>query len=361
MQTSYISSQALTGAMRQSILTMQTQLAQAEKEQASGRLADVGVSLGSQTRQTVSLRAQQSQLQAITDSNSTVSTRLSTTVQAMTGIQQTAQNFLNNLTTDHSNSTSPGIIQQQATNSLQALIAGLNTSLGGQYIFAGVNTDVKPVSDYFSTPPSASKQAVDAAFQTAFGMPQSSANVANITPAQMQSFLSGAFAQLFQPGAAAAGPGPSSNWSDWSSASDKVVSNRISTSELVDTSVSANQPAMQQIAMAFTMVSDLGLQNMNPATQAVVLQSATAAAGVGVQGLTNLQSNVGMTQQRITYANDQMSVQMNIMTAQDGNLENVDPYQTATRVTNLTTQIETAYQLTAQIQNLSLAKLLSAG
>jgi flagellar hook-associated protein 3 FlgL len=358
MQTSYISSQSITGAMRQSILTMQTQLAQAEKEQATGRLADVGVSIGSQTRQTVSLRGQQSQLQAITDSNATVATRLSTTVQALTGIQETAQSFLNNLTSDHSNSTGPGVIQQQATNGLQALIAGLNTSLGGQYIFAGVNTDVKPVSDYFSNPPSASKQAVDAAFQTAFGMPQSSANVANITPAQMQSFLSGAFAQLFQPGAAA-GPGPSSNWSDWSSASDKVVSNRISTSELVDTSVSANQPAMQQIAMAFTMVSDLGLQNMNPATQAVVLQSAAATTGGAVQGLTNLQANVGMTQQRITYANDQMSLQMNIMAEQDGNLENVDPYQTATRVNNLTTQIETAYQLTSQIQNLSLAKFLS--
>jgi flagellar hook-associated protein 3 FlgL len=357
MQTTFISSQALTGAMRQSILTMQSQLAQAEKEQASGRHADMGVSLGAQTRQTVSLRGQQSQLQAITDSNAVVSTRISTTVQALTGIQQTAQSFLNNLTTDHANSTSPGIIQQQATNGLQALMAGLNTSLGGQYIFAGVNTDVKPITDYFSNPAPAGKQAVDAAFQAAFGMSQSSTNVANITPAQMQSFLSGPFAQLFQSGPPSAAP-PSNNWSDWSSASDKVVSNRISSSELIDTSVSANQPGMQQMVMAFIMVSDLGLQNMNPATQQVVLQSAAAAAGVGVQDLTNIQANLGTTQQRITYANDQMSLQMNILTGQDGNLENVDPYETATRVNNLTTQIETAYQLTSQLQNLSLTKFL---
>jgi flagellar hook-associated protein 3 FlgL len=177
----------------------------------------------------------------------------------------------------------------------------------------------------------------------------------------MQSFLSGPFAQLFQPGAAAAPPGPSSNWSDWSSASDKVISNRISTSELVDTSVSANQPGMQQLAMAFTAISDLGLQNMNQATRKVMLQASTAAAGVGVQDLTGIQANLGLTQQRISNANDQMSVQINILTTQDGNLENVDPYQTATRVNNLTTQIETAYQLTAQIQNLSLAKLLNGG
>jgi flagellar hook-associated protein 3 FlgL len=116
---------------------------------------------------------------------------------------------------------------------------------------------------------------------------------------------------------------------------------------------------MRQLAQAFTMVSDLGFQNMNSGTQKVVLQASTAAAGAGVQDLTAIQANMGMVQQRITDANNQMSLQMNILTQQDGNLENVDPYKTATLVNNLTTQIETAYQLTAQLQNLSLAKLLS--
>jgi flagellar hook-associated protein 3 FlgL len=174
----------------------------------------------------------------------------------------------------------------------------------------------------------------------------------------MQSFLSGPFAQLFQSGPAAAA-GPSSNWSDWSSASDKVISSRIAPLQLADTSVSANQPGMQKLAMAYTMISDLGIQNMNPATRQVVLQAATQAAGGGVQDLTDLQANIGTTQQRITRSNDQLSLQIDILTSQDGNLENVDPYVTATRVNNLTTQIETAYQLTAQLQNLSLAKYLS--
>ena len=358
MQTSFISTQAISSAMRQSILSMQSDLAQAQKEQASGRLADVGLSLGAQSGQTVSPRNQQSQLQTITDTNAVVSTRLSTTVQALTGIQQTARSFLNNLTTDQTGETSASVIQQQAQNGLQSLIAGLNTTLGGQYIFAGVNTDVKPISDYFATPASASKQAVDQAFQTAFGFSQTSSNVVNITPAQMQAFLSGPFAQLFQSGPASGTP-PSSNWSDWSSASDKPISSRISASELVDTSVSANQPGMQQLAMAYTMASDLGIQNMSQSTQQVVLQTAAAATGVSVQDLTNIQANIGTTQQRITNANNQMSVQMNILQTQDSNLENVDPYATATKITNLTTQIETAFQLTAQLQNMSLAKFLT--
>jgi flagellar hook-associated protein 3 FlgL len=55
-----------------------------------------------------------------------------------------------------------------------------------------------------------------------------------------------------------------------------------------------------------------------------------------------------------------MSSQMTILQAQIGNLDNVDQYQVATQVNALTTQIQTAYQLTAQLQQLSLAKYLPA-
>ncbi len=59
-----------------------------------------------------------------------------------------------------------------------------------------------------------------------------------------------------------------------------------------------------------------------------------------------------------TSANNQMSVQMNILTTQISNLESVDPYQASTQVTGLQTQIETAYSLTAQLQKLSLVNYI---
>lgn len=358
MRTSFISTSAMSLGLRQSITGLQADLAQAQKEVATGRLADVGLSLGAQSGQTISLRSEQARLQAITDTNGMVSTRLSTTVSALTGMQGTAQSFLNALTADAADTTSADIIQSQATDGLQSLISGLNTTLGGQYIFAGVNTDVKPVADYFANPSSPNKQAVDNAFQAAFGMAQTNPNVSTIGAAAMQSFLGNQFAALFQSGSPLASP-PSGNWTDWSSASDKVISSRISTSELVGTSVSANNGAFQKLAMAYTMVSDLGIQNMSSATRQVVLQAAANATGVSVQDLTNVQAGIGSTQQRIANANDLMSTQITILSGQDNALEGVDAYQASTRVTNLTTQIETAYSLTAQLKNLSLAKYLT--
>ncbi len=70
----------------------------------------------------------------------------------------------------------------------------------------------------------------------------------------MQSFLNNQFAPLFQ----------GANWtSDWSSASNTTISSQISESQTVTTSVSANQSAFQDLAQAYTMVANLGTQNLS--------------------------------------------------------------------------------------------------
>jgi flagellar hook-associated protein 3 FlgL len=78
----------------------------------------------------------------------------------------------------------------------------------------------------------------------------------------------------------------------------------------------------------------------------------------GLSSLTNLQASVGTVQNDITSANNQMSVEMNVLSTQIGNLENVNPFQAQTEVTNLQTQIETSYELTSQLSQLSLVKYL---
>jgi flagellar hook-associated protein 3 FlgL len=53
-----------------------------------------------------------------------------------------------------------------------------------------------------------------------------------------------------------------------------------------------------------------------------------------------------------------MAAQMTILQTQIGSLDNVDPAAVATQLSALQTQLETAYQLTAQIQKLSLAQYI---
>ena len=91
-------------------------------------------------------------------------------------------------------------LQTMGQTALQALIASANATSGDQYVFGGINSAVAPMADYFSTPTSAAKTAVDQAFQTAFGFLPSDPAAASISASAMQSFLSGPFAALFSGG-----------------------------------------------------------------------------------------------------------------------------------------------------------------
>ena len=53
-----------------------------------------------------------------------------------------------------------------------------------------------------------------------------------------------------------------------------------------------------------------------------------------------------------------MTAQINIVNTQIDNLEKVDPFEASTRVTNLMTQLQTAYSLTARVQSLTILSFL---
>jgi flagellar hook-associated protein 3 FlgL len=347
--SSFISSYSITWALRQSILTAQTNLAQAQQEVSTGTYADVGLALGAQAGQDVDLRNQEAQLQTFTSTNNLVATNLSTTQNVLSGFQTTAQSLLTALVGGTNQDATGSALQQQAQSALESLISGLNTTENGNYLFAGTNTAVEPITDYNASG-SANQAAVNSAFSSFFGFSQSSSSVSSITASQMQSFLTTQFAPLFQ----------GTNWSsDWSSASNTTTTSEISPSMTVSTSVSANNSAFQDLAQAYTMLSSLGTQNLSSSALQTVETNAENLLNAGLSGLTSVQAGVGVTQNDITSANNQMSVELNVLSTQVGNLENVNPYEASTEVTNLQTQIETAYSLTSQLSQLSLVKYLS--
>jgi len=221
----------------------------------------------------------------------------------------------------------------------------VNTAFDGAYLFAGINADVRPLSDYFDTPAPANRVAVASSFSGTFGFSQSDPVVASITGADMQTYLNTGFATLFDTAA----------WTtDWSTASSQNVRNRISTNELIETSTNANEKAITKLAMAYTMVADLGIENMNQDTVTVVADAAAKTIGEALTDLTELQVKLGTAQERVPNASERMSIQIDIITKQINTFEKVDPFEASTRVSSLLNQLETAYALTARIERLSL-------
>jgi flagellar hook-associated protein 3 FlgL len=347
MSTNYISSYMLSSALRYSLVGNQSALSTASKEATTGRFADVGLELGTSTGRDLGLRADMNFADQIVDTNGLVSGRLDVTQDRLSQLGSTAEEFLKNLIAARDANNGAAMILPSAAANQQDLISALNVSYNGSYLFGGINTQTAPIANYAAG--STSKAANDAAFVAAFGFSQTSPSVSTITPAQMQTFLNGSFdAQYTSP-----------NWNtNWSSASNQVLSSRISTTEIANTSVSANDPSFRNLAEAYTMVSDLGTTNLSQATFQVVVDKAISLVSSGTNNLAILGGSVGSIQQRVTSATNKLTMQRDILDQQIVNMEKVDPTEASVRVNTLQNQIETALALTARLQKISLINYL---
>jgi flagellar hook-associated protein 3 FlgL len=350
MTAAFVSTSYLGTALLPSIGQAQTALANLEVEESTGQYADLGLQLGDQSGYELSLKNQTELLQTLTSGNNLVTTNLTTSQDALNSLLTDAQNAVQGLTAwSSAGTTSDATLQNLGVNALQSLIATTNTTSNGQYVFGGVNSGVAPMADYFSSTPSAAKTAIDAAFQTAFGCLPTDAAASTITAPQMQTFLSGPFAAQFS----------GANWtSNWSSASSVDASDQIAPGETIDTSTNANQPGFQQLAEGYAMLAEFGGSQLSSAAQQAVAAAATPLITQGLNSMTATEAGVGASLQRVTEANSSMSSQMTILQTQIGNLDNVNAQAAAVQLNTLSTQLQTAYELTAQLQRLSLAQYL---
>jgi flagellar hook-associated protein 3 FlgL len=345
----FVSTNYLANSLVAPVMQAQSSLAAATTEMSTGEYANLGLQLGDQSGYELSLKEQVGQLQTLTTGNSVVSTSLSTAQNALSAIQKSAQTTLNNLAAWSPVAVSGPSLQSMGQSALQAMISGANTTSGEQYVFGGINSAVAPMANYYSTPASAGKTAVDQAFQTTFGVLPTDPAAASISASDIQSFLSGPFAALFQ----------SSSWSaNWSSASSVNTSAQISPGQTVTTSTNANQPGFQQLAQAYTMLSEFGGSALSSDAQQAVATAASSLVSKGVNSMINIQAGLGPSQSAVTSANNLMSSQLTILQGQIGSLDNVNPTATAAQISSLTNQIQMAYELTARLQQLNLAQYL---
>jgi len=345
----FISTQYLRSSLQLSISTLQSNLATSQTESTTGQYADVGLHLGSQAGQEISLQNENGLLQTYSDTNSMVATNMSSAQSALGALQTNAQSTLDSLAQWTPDTYSATALQNLGASNLKTLVATSNTTVGGQYVFGGINSGVAPMTDYFA-PPGAAQTAIQSAFATYLGALVPPTTAQTVTASQMQTFLaSPAFTSQFQ------GAGWASNWS---SASSTNITNNISPSETATTSTNINQPAFQDLAQGYAMLNEFAGTAINAAAMQSVVTAASGLIGGAVSSLTTTQAGLGAVQARVTEANTHMAAQMTILQTQIGNLDSVNAFQTATRVSALTTQIQTAYSLTAALQKLSLVNYL---
>ncbi|MEM9028183.1 MAG: flagellar hook-associated family protein [Pseudomonadota bacterium] len=349
MPTPTISSLGLTNALQTTLRTSQLQLRDAELEVATGRHADVGLELSYLVDKTLNFRQTRSTLSVMQVNNESLMSRLEATQSAITQVSDNAQRFLGSLLSAMQADDQRATIVMAAESEMGALTSLLSTSFDGAYLFSGVATQSPAMDDYLADPPGTSRTAVQTAFVTEFGFPATDPSVATITGAQMQTFLDGAFDTLFQ----------DPSWAtNFSSASDDLLKNRISPNEVIETSASANEQAFRSLTQAYAAVIDLGAKNLSGEAFQVLADKVIELTTNGNSGVAAIGGRLGLAEQRVSSAQDRLSIQTNVIEESIVELEGVDAYEAATRMNNLLTQIEVSYATTARIQGLTILNYL---
>lgn len=348
MKTSFISSYGTSQAVRTQLLKMQLELVKTNKEVVTGRTADAGLHLGARTGQVVSVERDIDRLKGVMDSNELVLSRLSATQAGLDTLTKTAQGFQSTMTAASSGAVENSILLSEAKTAIVKMTGVLNSSLNGENLFAGVNTDVQPINDFFA-PWSAARIAMDDAFVTHFGFPPDDPAAAALTAADVTTFLTTVVEPQFT--------GP--DWyANWSNASDATITARITLTESTHASVSANEVGIRKLTAAAAFIAVFLDGNLNDMARDAVIAQSLALTGQAVSDLAQTQARTGILQQRVTAASERLSMQVDIFSGKVNDLVGIDPYEASTRVQNLLAQIETAYTLTNRISQLSLVRYL---
>ncbi len=342
-----------TLAMRQaelvSIAQVQSRLAQAAAEVSTGRHYDVGLALGSAIGRSLNLHQVAGQISTVTSTNALARARLETTQAALSEVADISGGLIDQVVAFRNSGTDRSQLLTNVRVQIDRLTSLMATTFNGQNVFSGENTDQAALKPYLTDPPSASQVAVQDSFAAFFGFPASDPQVASISSAQMSAFLDGDFSQNF------ADP----SWGlNFSAATDAPLLDRIGLSEAVETPVSANDAGIRKLASALIAILDAGTKNLNAGAFETLMDRVASLAGEARGEITKSRAIIGLNLDRITQANDRLSIQASLVTKQIASLEEVDSSEASVRLNLLRTKLEVSYAATARLQGLSLLNYL---
>lgn len=339
--------------MRSSIQKAQIDLVKASYESTEGKYADIGATLGVKTAVSIDLNREILRIDGLVSTNAIATQRLESSQEALTAMEKSAQKIKEQLLilTSATNSETLTATNLSIQEALGTFTGMANLAVAGEYLFSGINSDVQPLEDYLA-PGSPVKTAFDTAFQTYFGFNQQHADVYDIPATgnpSMEHFLTTVVEPMFE----------DPNWSaNWSEATDETMTNRISQTEIVQTSTTINNDGMKKFMLSAVVAYELAGLNLGEDTRKLVVKKATDYNNEAIAGINSQRTMLGLSETRVSRSTESLQVQKDILKNNLVDVIEVDAYEAATRVKNLEALIQTAYTLTARIQQLSLVNFL---
>lgn len=368
MKTSFISSLAMQNSMRSTILKAQLEMTDLTTELTTGKHADLGVALGANTARSLDLNRDVQRLTSIISVNSIATQRLEASQLALKNMSEAA-NEIQKVLVPNTSAEEPTLstVRNTITNAFNNFIGFANTSVNGEFLFSGINTDVKPVDDYFAADSKLAKAYNDELnyYMTNVVSP-AVGDASQLTKDQVATFMSdmekkfNGETKVTNPPHADLDVGTDYDfWTAFgSNSSDVNMTSRISQTEVVETSTNANSKGMRYFAFTAMTTMTFLQDNIAPEIREQVSMDAVNNIKSAIDGLNQQASKLGLSEERVSKANEALAAQKKIIETHLIDLEGIDTYEAKTRLDLLKSQIEIAYSLTARLQQMSLVNYL---
>lgn len=308
----------------------QAQIQTLQRQVATGQRAETYAQLGTQAGANIALHNEASTVATFQQNNQVLIGRMSAMDQAMTAMHDPAESVKSDAYALMPSDTQRNALILSAQNAFSTVVNALQTSVGGRALFSGDGTDVTPiVSTVFSDLQSAI---------TALPQP--------VDTTAVESTIDNFFST------------PSNFYQGGSSLQPSAVDKNIS----VDYGILASDPAfkdlLQGLATIALMPTPDGV-NITDAQYTAAIQGAASTLSQGVGQLNQLISSNGSNQALVENTNTQHATTLTMVQEQINTIEQTDLAEAASQLAQLSTQLQATYEMTAQLNQLSLINYLS--
>lgn len=338
---------------RDTVADLQQQLDRAGQEMATGRKSDVYAALGFRSSELLSVRASAAANENFLTGNRLIANRLDLMATTMVGVRETLQGFLDIAI---ANRTSPGptvaVVAQSAKAAYEQVVIQLNATYQGAHLFSGTESSRRPLQGW---------EQVNATT----GLSPSDVLAGIVGPQIVDAADAlaklGEVSQVFTSTNAAA---PQTNFEatffngtplvDGLGNPSTRLTARIEDSAVMSYGVQANDAAFTRALQGLAMLASVDPATVTDAgAYRTWVDAAVEGVLAGIEGITDIEARLGTQQRTIEDTIMRQEDRADVYEMHIDTLEGVDPFEAATRVTQLSAQLEAAYAISARISRLS--------
>ncbi|EAQ01983.1 flagellar hook-associated protein [Pseudooceanicola batsensis HTCC2597] len=329
----------------------------AEEEVATGRHADPFSALGTRAVEAMNTRAVYERTEGRIESNTLLQNRLDLMATALGNVRDAAQDVLT-MTISNTDPTSSRqlYLKDLAQDAYDSIVSFMNASYNGKALFGGVDSDRTAMNSWAERDAATGLSASDV-MSTIVGGGITDAADANAKLAEIDAVFNGTPANPAWGYEATFFNG--TPLEDGLGNANPRLAASIDENLDIGYGVQANDRGFRDMMRGLAMLAagDPATITDDGAYEAWVGEAA-AALGAGVTGVLNAEARTGSMQKLVEDSNDRLHAKREVLTLHISELESVDPFEAASRLTSTQTQLQASYAVTARLSQLSFVNFM---